>query len=87
MDPYIAFLLMIVHPLSSPPILRQMYKFFHSDGGTLIYTSIKNNANLNVLYEYILHRAYNLSLRFKPEAINEESIFIPLGFDNPTMIE
>lgn len=36
------------------------------DGGTLIYTSIKNNSNLNILYEYILHRAYNMPLRFKP---------------------
>ena len=57
------------------------------DGGSLIYTSIKNNSNLNVLYEYILHRAYKMPLRHKPEAINEEAIFIPLGFDSPNLLE
>lgn len=44
--------------------------FVDVDGATLVYTSIKNNSNLNVLYEYILHRAYKMPLRFKPEVIN-----------------
>lgn len=57
------------------------------DGATLVYTSIKNNSNLNVLYEYILHRAYKMPLRFKPETINEEAIFIPFGSDNLTLIQ
>lgn len=57
------------------------------DGGSLIYTSIKNNANLNTLYEYILYRSYQMPLKFKPEAINEEAVFIPLGFDSPALLE
>lgn len=28
-----------------------------------------------------------MPLRFKPEIANEEAIFIPLGFDNPTLIK
>lgn len=56
-------------------------------GATLIYTSTKNNSNLNVFYEYILHRAYNFPLRFKLEAVNEEEIFVPLGSDNPTLLK
>lgn len=29
------------------------------DGATTIYTSPKRTINLNVLYEYIVHRIYN----------------------------
>lgn len=57
------------------------------DGASLVYTSIKNNSNLNTLYEYVLHRAYKMPLRFKAETINEEAIFIPFGSDNPNLIQ
>ena len=40
-----------------------------------------------MLYEYILHRAYEMPLRFKNESINEEAIFIPFGSDNLNLIE
>ena len=53
----------------------------------MIYTSLQNNSNTNILYEYILHRAYNMPLKYKAEAINEESIFIPFGYDNPNLLE
>lgn len=58
----------------------------NSDGASLIYTSIKNNSNLNLIYEYTLHLAYNFPFRFKSEAINEEAIFIPIGYDNHNLI-
>jgi dynein light intermediate chain 1 len=62
-------------------------KFCLTYGGTLIYTSTKNHSNLDVFYEYILHRVYDFSLRFKAESINEESIFIPLGSDNHNLLK
>lgn len=52
----------------------------------MVYTSIKNNSNLNLIYEYALHLAYNFPFRFKSEAINEEAIFIPIGYDSPRLI-
>lgn len=52
----------------------------------MIYTSIKNNSNLNLIYEYTLNLAYGFPFRFKSEAINEEAIFIPLGYDNQNLI-
>lgn len=67
--------------------MRQVYCWSYSDGASLIYTSIRNNSNLSTLYEYILHRAYDFPLRFKPEVVNEEAIFIPFGYDNPTLIQ
>lgn len=60
---------------------------FILDGASLIYTSIKNNSNLNLIYEYTLNLAYNFPFRFKSEAINEEAIFIPIGYDNHTLID
>jgi len=61
------------------------FKIF-SDGAALVHTSLRNNSNLSLLYEYILHRAYEFPLRFKSEAVNEEAIFIPFGYDKPTLI-
>ena len=52
-------------------VLYHLRQFCLTYGGSLIYTSIKNNANINLLYEYILHRAYSMPLRFKPEIVNE----------------
>lgn len=34
------------------------------DGATLIYTSNKNEINIESFYEYILHRFFNLQLRY-----------------------
>ena len=50
-----------------------IFKFYKNkkDGASLIYTSIKNNCNLNLLYEYTLSIAYGFPFRFKSEAINE----------------
>ena len=67
-------------------VLYHLRKFCIQYGGSLIYTSIRNNSNLDLLYEYILHRAYKMPLRFKPDAANEEGIFIPLGFDNMNLL-
>jgi hypothetical protein len=55
-----------------PPkkILCSMYVFIYVDGATLIYTSIKNNSNLNLLYEYILSLSYNFQFKYKPESSN-----------------
>ncbi len=53
----------------------------------MIYTSIKNNSNLNLIYEYTLHLAYGFPFRFKSEDKNEEAIFIPIGYDNMGLIE
>jgi dynein light intermediate chain 1 len=40
--------------------------YFHKlDGAGLIYTSIKNNSNLNLLYEYTLNITYGFPFRFK----------------------
>lgn len=62
-------------------------KSYQIDGAALVYTSIKNNSNLNLFYEYTLHLAYNFPFRFKSEDKNEEAIFIPIGYDNMNLID
>lgn len=39
-----------------------MYRIVYLDGATTIYTSAKENSNLNVLYDYITHRVYQFDL-------------------------
>ena len=33
-----------------------------------------------------MHRAYQFPLRFRTEVVNEEAIFIPFGYDKPSLI-
>lgn len=55
-------------------------------GATLLFTSSKSNINVDILYEYLLHRLYSFDLRFKSELVHKESIFIPSGQDNQNLI-
>ena len=57
-------------------------KLNNKDGASLIYTSCKNNYNLDVFYEYLLYLLYGFKLKCKAETVNLEYIFIPGGFDN-----
>jgi dynein light intermediate chain 1, cytosolic len=65
----------------------EVYCCLHSDGGALVYTSIRNNCNLALLYEYIIHTAYDFPFKLRSEPLNEEAIFIPLGYDKPALIK
>ncbi|KRX01134.1 P-loop containing nucleoside triphosphate hydrolase [Pseudocohnilembus persalinus] len=56
-------------------------------GAGLVYNSAKSNYNLDVFYEYILHILYNFDLKHKPEVVNQENTFIPIGYDNPNLLK
>lgn len=56
-------------------------------GATVIFTSATANRNLDVLYQYILHRLYNFDFIFKPEIVERDAVFLPAGFDSPNLIE
>jgi dynein light intermediate chain 1 len=68
--------------------LRVIREFAVSYGASVFYTSnkINTNNNLNVLYEYIVHRIYGFRFKYKPQIISKESIFIPSGWDSPALI-
>lgn len=52
-----------------------------------MFTSSKNVESLEVFYEYILHTLYGFSLKNKSEIYNIESIFIPTGSDNNSLVK
>ena len=56
--------------------------FLKLDGASLIFISLEQDNNVNLLYRYFLHRAYGFEIEFKPNFINKQLYFAPLGFDN-----
>ena len=56
-------------------------------GASVIFTSAIANLNLNVFYQYCVHRLYNFDFLFKPEIIERECLFLPAGFDSPNLID
>jgi len=55
-------------------------------GATLLYMSLKQNINLDIFYDYLLHRFYGFGLRYKAEVVHKDSVFIPAGYDKPKII-
>jgi hypothetical protein len=68
-------------------ILRCSVRYFllFLDGATIIYTSSKDSININVFYEYLVHRFYGFECTLRPNPKNY--IFIPSGFDSPNLIK
>lgn len=63
-------------------ILKHIRNFALIYGATIIYSSSKQNTNLNVIYEYILHRIYKFDLRHRPNLMDRDSYFVPAGYDS-----
>jgi dynein light intermediate chain 1 len=57
------------------------------DGAGLIYASVKDNINIDVVADYIGHRLFDFPLKIKPDATHRESVFVPAGFDTPKIIK
>lgn len=53
----------------------------------MLFTSQKTNTNLNIFYEYILHRLYDQPLRHKSDIQNGESLFIPIGIEDANLLK
>lgn len=60
---------------------------YYSDGATTIYTSTKTNINIQIIYEYLLHRLYKFDFLAKPNIIDKESYFIPSGYDSLSILK
>ena len=68
-------------------ILKHIRNFALTYGATIIYVSTKQNINLNVLYEYILHRIYKFEFRHKANTMDKDSYFIPAGYDSTSVLK
>ncbi|XP_053305177.1 cytoplasmic dynein 1 light intermediate chain 2 [Spea bombifrons] len=55
-------------------------------GAALIYTSVKEEKNLDLLYKYIVHKAYNFYFNSPALVVEKDAVFIPAGWDNEKKI-
>ncbi|TWW65149.1 Cytoplasmic dynein 1 light intermediate chain 2 [Takifugu flavidus] len=57
-----------------------------SDGASLVYTSVKEMKNLDILYKYLVHRLYGFPFHCPAQVVERDAVFIPSGWDNEKKI-
>ncbi|XP_051788115.1 cytoplasmic dynein 1 light intermediate chain 2 isoform X2 [Erpetoichthys calabaricus] len=55
-------------------------------GAALIYTSVKEEKNLDLLYKYIVHKMYGFQFTNPALVVEKDAVFIPSGWDNEKKI-
>ena len=63
-------------------ILKHLRQIAIQYGATIIYTSIQDNINITLLYDYICNILFKFHLIHKPNLIDKDSFFIPSGYDS-----
>lgn len=48
----------------------------HSDGASLIYTSVKEMKNLDILYKYLVHRLYGFPFHCPAQVVERDAVFM-----------
>ncbi|KAL1007082.1 hypothetical protein UPYG_G00081650 [Umbra pygmaea] len=55
-------------------------------GAALVYTSVKEEKNLDVLYKYLVHKIYDFQFTTPALVVEKDAILIPSGWDNEKKI-
>ncbi|KAM6450805.1 cytoplasmic dynein 1 light intermediate chain 1 isoform 1-T1 [Liasis olivaceus] len=55
-------------------------------GAALIYTSVKENKNIDLVYKYIVQKLYGFPFNISPVVVEKDAVFIPAGWDNEKKI-
>lgn len=55
-------------------------------GAALIYTSIKENKNIDIVYKYIVQNLYGFPFNAPALVVEKDAVFIPAGWDNEKKI-
>ncbi|XP_031180016.1 cytoplasmic dynein 1 light intermediate chain 2 isoform X2 [Sander lucioperca] len=55
-------------------------------GAGLIYTSVKEEKNLDLLYKYLVHKIYEFQFTTPALVVEKDAVFIPSGWDNEKKI-
>uniref|UniRef100_H3AXB2 Dynein light intermediate chain n=1 Tax=Latimeria chalumnae TaxID=7897 RepID=H3AXB2_LATCH len=55
-------------------------------GAALIYTSIKESKNIDLVYKYLVHRLYGFPFNTPALVVEKDAVFIPAGWDNDKKI-
>ncbi|XP_014677075.1 PREDICTED: cytoplasmic dynein 1 light intermediate chain 2-like [Priapulus caudatus] len=67
-------------------IQQQVRNFALSLGAGIVYVSVKENKNCELLYKYLLHRIYDVPFDLTANVVERDGIFIPCGWDNEKKI-
>uniref|UniRef100_A0A8C2W9K8 Dynein light intermediate chain n=1 Tax=Cyclopterus lumpus TaxID=8103 RepID=A0A8C2W9K8_CYCLU len=55
-------------------------------GAGLIYTSVKEEKNMDLLYKYLVHKMYEFQFTTPALVVEKDAVFIPSGWDNEKKI-
>uniref|UniRef100_A0A8C4IC94 Dynein light intermediate chain n=1 Tax=Dicentrarchus labrax TaxID=13489 RepID=A0A8C4IC94_DICLA len=67
-------------------IQSHIRRFSLQYGAGLIYTSVKEEKNLDLLYKYIVHKMYDFQFTTPALVVEKDAVFIPSGWDNEKKI-
>ncbi|XP_078526110.1 cytoplasmic dynein 1 light intermediate chain 2 isoform X1 [Lissotriton helveticus] len=67
-------------------IQSHIRRFCLKYGAALIYTSVKEEKNLDLLYKYIVHKTYGFHFATPALVVEKDAVFIPAGWDNEKKI-
>ncbi|KAM4722594.1 cytoplasmic dynein 1 light intermediate chain 2 isoform 2-T2 [Rhinophrynus dorsalis] len=67
-------------------IQSHIRRFCLQYGAALIYTSVKEEKNLDLLYKYIVHKTYDFHFNNAALVVEKDAVFIPAGWDNEKKI-
>ncbi|XP_040265213.1 cytoplasmic dynein 1 light intermediate chain 2 [Bufo bufo] len=67
-------------------IQSHIRRFCLQYGAALIYTSVKEEKNLDLLYKYIVHKTYGFHFYTPALVVEKDAVFIPAGWDNEKKI-
>ncbi|XP_044149270.1 cytoplasmic dynein 1 light intermediate chain 1 isoform X2 [Bufo gargarizans] len=67
-------------------IQSHIRKFCLQYGAALIYTSIKESKNIDIVYKYIVQQLYGFPFNMPAVVVEKDAVFIPAGWDNDKKI-
>uniref|UniRef100_UPI00358F9386 cytoplasmic dynein 1 light intermediate chain 1 isoform X3 n=1 Tax=Myxine glutinosa TaxID=7769 RepID=UPI00358F9386 len=67
-------------------IQSQIRQFCLRYGAALIYTSLKEGKNVELLYKYLVHQLYGFPFQTPAHVVDRDAVFIPAGWDNEKKI-
>uniref|UniRef100_A0A5F9C5A3 Dynein light intermediate chain n=1 Tax=Oryctolagus cuniculus TaxID=9986 RepID=A0A5F9C5A3_RABIT len=67
-------------------IQSHIRKFCLQYGAALIYTSVKENKNIDLVYKYIVQKLYGFPYKIPAIVVEKDAVFIPAGWDNDKKI-
>ncbi|XP_030621625.1 cytoplasmic dynein 1 light intermediate chain 2 isoform X1 [Chanos chanos] len=67
-------------------IQSHIRRFCLQYGAALIYTSVKEEKNLDLLYKYTVHKLYDFQFTTSALVVEKDAVFIPSGWDNEKKI-